>query len=360
MANGLNTAIDLVGRWTNQKGGSNLFYPLDIETAKNRPVIMFSCEKSQAGFQNIYLPMPMGVQASDSVTYNQADLNIMGVVGLNMLRAGKGQGDVSSALGAGSKEALSGIKQFMPKGVDEGILLAQMATTGNATAAAATALATQMTSAKNTITHPDGVPVRNHSFSFKLVARSQKEAQMIKNIQFVLRSGLYPQQVAGSELARLQFPPKWKIRYKSLPGLNDLEHLPQPYDTYLQSMTTNFNSGSTMWRNDGAPLEVDITLSFIETKSLTSADITEMQGGIGNVGGFNAGNVIMKGINQGLTSVIGKPAANIVTAILGGNSSGSSLNGKVGNSSPGSSGSSGLGGLGGIAGQIMSGIKKLF
>lgn len=338
-------------------GGSNLFYPLDIETAKDRPVIMFSCETAQQGFKNIYLPMPMGVQASDSVTYNHSDLNIMGIAGLNALNASMSQSGAVDAMKAGGVSGFNSLKQYMPKGINEGVLLAQQGLTDNSTAAAAVALATQMTSAKNTVTTPDGVPVRSHSYSFKLIARSQKEAQMIKNIQFVLRSGLYPQQVAGSEQARLHFPPKWKIRYKSLPTLNDLEHLPQPYDTFLQTMTTNFNSSSTMWRNDGAPLEVDISLSFIETKSLTAADINAIQGGFGNAP-FDAGNTITNMLNKGLTSLVGKDAANIVTSILGGNTSSNALNGKVGNSSPGSSGLSGNNG--GIVGEAMSAIKKLF
>lgn len=286
MANIFSTAAKIVGLASSRNlfnissslGGS-LYYPIDIMSVPDRPLIQFTCMVPLQGYTNIYFPMPEGVQMNDSMAYGGQDLNIIGFAAQKAAKVGV-TADSWGAAGANLTGATGNLlSQFLPGTRSEALTTLAQAATDNAEIKAGISSVTQMTQNKNTVTTFDGVGIRNHSFSFKMIARSPEEADMIKRIQFAFRSGMYPTNVTGAENMRLHFPPKWKIRYVSLPNLKDLSHLPQPYDCYLQNLSTNFNASSKMWRNDKSPLEVDVVVAFTETKALTQGDIANMQYG---------------------------------------------------------------------------------
>jgi hypothetical protein len=45
--------------------------------------------------------------------------------------------------------------------------------------------------------------------------------------------------------------------------------MPQIMESYLASMNTVYNASSNMYHADGSPSEIDVTLTFTETKALT-------------------------------------------------------------------------------------------
>ena len=51
------------------------------------------------------------------------------------------------------------------------------------------------------------------------------------------------------------------------------DFVPEIFDCYLVSLETTFNSTTNTFHGDGAPLEVDINLSYQETRVLNRADI---------------------------------------------------------------------------------------
>jgi hypothetical protein len=303
----------------------SLYYPDDLSSADDRPLVRFTCMPPGGRKTNIYFPMPAGVQMNDSMSYNSNDLGILGYSAMKLAQV-RSTGDFSTSAG-------DIVKSIVPGGVNAAIATIARAANTNQEIGAGIAAATQMAENKNTVTTFEGCSIRNHTFAFKMIARSPEESQMIKNIQFAFRSGMYPTAVTGQDVLLLNFPAKWEIRYVSLPGLADLTHLPQPYECYLQNFSTSFNSSSQMWRNDKAPLEVDITLSFVETKMLTAPDIVSLQYG------KSSGST---GLNIGQQSIkdLWDDRDNIASEIAGMFSSdnNSAPNGSVG--SPGENGKS--------------------
>ena len=315
-------------------GGNNLFYPIDIVSVPNRPLIRFTCMVPIQGYTNIYFPMPEGVQMNDAMSYNGQDLNILGYAAQQAVRVGTSVSEITAPSWAeGFDAAGQAIKAGLPQDRAETATLAGGLLSNNAAIKAGISAVTQISMNKNTITTFDGINIRTHSFTFKLIARSPEESQSIKNIHYVFRSGMYPVDIPGKANMMLSFPPKWQIRFVSLDG-SDLPHLPQPYECYLQNLSTNFNPSSKMFRNDMAPLEVDITVAFIETKALTMNDIASLQGGF-RADGRNRGENIP--LNLSIKGLVPAKVTNVLNALGGGTTSNAPL------TPPGSVGSSGSG-----------------
>ena len=315
-------------------GGNNLFYPIDIVSVPNRPLIRFTCMVPIQGYTNIYFPMPEGVQMNDAMSYNGQDLNILGYAAQQAVRAGTSVSEITAPSWAeGFDAAGQAIKAGLPQDRAETATLAGALLSNNPAIKAGISAVTQISMNKNTITTFDGINIRTHSFTFKLIARSPEESQSIKNIHYVFRSGMYPVDIPGKANMMLSFPPKWQIRFVSLDG-SDLPHLPQPYECYLQNLSTNFNPSSKMFRNDMAPLEVDITVAFIETKALTMNDIASLQGGF-RADGRNRGENIP--LNLSIKGLVPAKVTNVLNALGGGTTSNAPL------TPPGSVGSSGSG-----------------
>jgi hypothetical protein len=281
-----------------------LHYPIDILNMTDRPIVKFTCMVPIQGYTDIYFPMPEGVQMNDSMAYNNQDLNILGYAAQRGARVGIGAESWTQA-GAGLVgETGKILSEFIPGTRREALASLAQATNTNAEIAAGIASVNQMSQNKNTVTTFDGVGIRTHTFTFKMIARSPEESQMIKNIQFAFRAGMYPVNVPSAENMRLNFPPKWRIEYVSLPNLAPLTHLPQPYECYLQNLSTNFNASSKMWRSDKAPLEVDVTVAFTETKALTMRDIADMQGRF-SADGVNMGESVGDDIMSNMKDRLG-------------------------------------------------------
>ncbi len=319
-------------------GGNNLFYPIDIVSVPNRPLIQFTCMVPIQGYTNIYFPMPEGVQMNDAMSYNGQDLNILGYAAQQAVRAGTSVSEITAPSWAeGFDAAGQAIKGALPQDRAETATLAGGLLSNNAAIKAGISAVTQISMNKNTITTFDGINIRTHSFTFKLIGRSPEESQAIKNIHYVFRSGMYPVDIPGKANMMLSFPPKWKIRFISLDnGLRDLPHLPQPYECYLQNLSTNFNPSSKMFRNDMAPLEVDITVAFVETKALTMNDIASLQGGFSADGRNRGENTPLNLSIKGLIPANVSRALNVLGGV-GGTASNTPL------TPPGSVGSSGSG-----------------
>ena len=53
--------------------------------------------------------------------------------------------------------------------------------------------------------------------------------------------------------------------------------IPRIYSTYCTSVNSNFNSTGNVYFVDNAPLEVDLAISFQETRALNRHDIEQME-----------------------------------------------------------------------------------
>lgn len=254
----------------------NLVYPAKLmgEAGGSVPVMLLNSNSARSNIgqglrSSIYLPMPVGLDFSDGASYNDAELGVSGTTSLNSVKALKsGVGGITKSIkklgseagidnlvkqvgGAAGATGLSALPESVAQGVGVG-------------------LGTQVN--KNITTEFTGVSTRAYSFQYKMVASSQSEAETISLITKALRLGMYPEK--DSEFI-LKYPPTWTIRF--LKGGNDLKHIPKIFECYLTDVKTTFNQSAASFFKDGAPVEVDLSFSFKETRALTADDIIKLE-----------------------------------------------------------------------------------
>ena len=123
-----------------------------------------------------------------------------------------------------------------------------------------------------------GVALREFTFQFKMIAESQQEAATIEKIVKHFRKELYPGTyslpvgVEGVEAdVGFKFPNVFEIIFKYKGAKND--RLPKLHHCYLRNVSYTVNPTGGSFRRDGQPNEIDLTLSFVERKTLNKDDI---------------------------------------------------------------------------------------
>ena len=123
-----------------------------------------------------------------------------------------------------------------------------------------------------------GVGFKEHSFSYKFIARNKEESDEIQNICRVFREYMLPSYTFGG--LAFEYPNEWSIEFS--------EHT-SPYlytigKCVLKSMNITYNgAGVPAFTWTGAPAEVDVSLNFqeveIETRNAKGKITTVGRGG---------------------------------------------------------------------------------
>ena len=79
---------------------------------------------------------------------------------------------------------------------------------------------------------------------------------------------MYPEK---SGAVSLRYPAKFTIDFYN--GEKKNKYMPKIMDTYLVNCTTTYNSTTNAFHEDGQPVEVDMSLTFQETRPLTRHDL---------------------------------------------------------------------------------------
>ena len=236
-----------------------LRYPMDINSIDGRECMRFQIINRQQlsdPKKSIYLYTPPGISIPDSATYNQADLGVLGgaidtvarEAAADDVNVGKSIADITGALITKATEKSGAFGQA-------GLIQAGI------------------TSNPFTNVAFQGTSLRSFNFTFKMVAESAREAEEIRMIENTFRKFLYPT-TEGTDFL-LKYPPYFKIEFMSILGDNAKvnEYMPFINYCYLLNMTTTFNGGTNIFHNDGQPTEVDLSLTFQETKALIRDDL---------------------------------------------------------------------------------------
>jgi hypothetical protein len=262
-----------VGQNANLTGinAPNLVFPhsmMSIDTV-NRPIIRFTCQDNRQGINNFYnisLPIPQGITFGDSAQYSGLELGIAGKIAMDV--ASKG-GNRQQAWEQAKKSAVDATSVF---NVGRGLEMAQNVSVAKSFAAGA-AHAGGMFVNKNVVTNFGGIGTRGFSYTFKLIAGTREEAQTLQQMQRVFRLGLYP----DGSMDQLNMPPRWLIKFIDLSTGRELSSVPKLYECFLRDLSIVVNPSSNMWRVDNSPLEIDLMISFVETKALTASDIDSLE-----------------------------------------------------------------------------------
>ena len=122
----------------------------------------------------------------------------------------------------------------------------------------------------NTVVAFQNMTLRSFNFNFSLVAEDPSESDEIRRIQEFFRAEMYPESGTGSYI--LTYPSTFSIKFYTQSGQEN-PYYPRIYECNLTNLQTNFNDNATMHFDGGAPISVNISLTFQETKVLTKNDI---------------------------------------------------------------------------------------
>lgn len=255
-----------------------IVFPDELRT-KDYPFIEFSSSVKDGGIEklvSINLPMPSSIKFGESGSYSSIDMGIPGAM----------TDTLSNALEKGLTSGGSIVDKFIAGGnaaIDD--LKKKISSTSGAEAAQIISQAAGInrdfaSTYSKSIVNPNsrtafkGNSIRSFSFDFKLVAKSQSEAYAIRRLVRQFQRNIYAESM--NDLT-MRYPSIWTIKFYDTGGKENL-FLPKILGSegdgcYLKEFSSNFNSSSNLWHHDGAPLEVDISLGFTESRMLTRSDI---------------------------------------------------------------------------------------
>jgi len=224
--------------------------------------------------QRVSLYLPQAITFRDAADYQGAELGIIG----GTAEAGINQGDnIGSIIATAARQSLSTFNDLIVgrTGLDQEA--ARLASTRVARRFAGETGGNVANQTLRTTINPNkrtlfrAVNIRDFSFQFKMIANSANEAQEIDNIIKFFRTELYPSVTSGAEIIGYNFPNLFDIEmtYDNQPVATKIKPV------YLREISTAYNPSSMGWHVDGKPSEVDVTLAFVEERTLNKQDIQE-------------------------------------------------------------------------------------
>ena len=124
----------------------------------------------------------------------------------------------------------------------------------------------------NSVTSFQNMTTRSFTFTFKLIPEEPSESESIRDIINFFRREMYAEQATSGYL--LTYPSTFTIKFYSQDGKESV-YYPRIYECFLTGMATSYNTQSHMSFDGGAPIDVDLSFTFQETKVLTQGDINE-------------------------------------------------------------------------------------
>ena len=244
-----------------------LTFPSDLMT-RGSGFLQFTCqnENGEGEKRTVQLPLPPSLSFQDGMSYDNAELSTVGAMAVD----GKGFSDLSE----GAKKYFA---QF------DGLTLEAAKKVGGDLAAKMGVKSAQLTQKRvpnpNTRALFKNPTLRNFQFAFELVATEASDKISIEEIIHFFRVNMYP----ADEVAEVP------LMYK-MPNLFTIEAFllspkgeEKPLDKfkikpcYLTSAGTTLNGSSILAVSGSNPwfAKTDLSLAFMEERTLTTADIRE-------------------------------------------------------------------------------------
>jgi uncharacterized protein involved in tolerance to divalent cations len=138
-----------------------------------------------------------------------------------------------------------------------------------------------------------GVNLREYSFQFKFLPKSKKEAEIVEKIIRTFRTYSYPEVIdMGPVAAGYKYPDLFSIsvyveqkvmveKVDEEGNKTEVEETKQVLvgnkikDCYLRSVSTNYNASSMAFHPDGRPVEIDLSLNFVEEETISRRDVKD-------------------------------------------------------------------------------------
>lgn len=234
--------------------------------------------------RSVKLYLPAGLAYRDTVTYENFDLGGMGAGAEAALKSG---GSVAKSIFDGGVQTLSAAFGGAANKDVASLATVKLAAALPDEISGAFKSAGQVTTNPNTRVLFKSVNLREFAFNFKFIATSQREAEEVKQIIKYFRTELYPENIkvplTDDQTISIgyRFPNKFKIEV-----LYNGQHVATKIKPcFLRDVNVTYNPTTSAMHDDGNFQEIEMSLSFQETRTLSREDI-EGDEASGNEGGF--------------------------------------------------------------------------
>jgi hypothetical protein len=228
----------------------------------------------------VKLYLPIALTQADGLSYAQPELGPFGAGAAAAMGQGKG---ILETLGEAAEKGFSNMADMVAgnlQGAAAGLALQRTAAAMNGTAGNAASLAFGVTVNPNARTVFKGVNIREFAFQFKFIPKSSLEAKEVEKIIKRFRSYAYPDtiNIAGVN-AGYKYPHMFELDlfYENEAGVKKRVGTKMK-KCHLKAISTNYNASSMSFHSDGHPTEIDLSLSFVEERTLNRADIMDEDG----------------------------------------------------------------------------------
>lgn len=261
---------------------SNHFFPKNL-TGANVPFMRITVNQYQYGGGggirgSLSIYHPPNVSFGDGASFGSID---MGPIGSTLMQ-GMASGDSAASIALSASDAILGsgsdsdlrtmiaTKIAMSSGIGSGV-------PGVENLSDIYSLNKGKAVNPNTVTSFQNMTVRSFTFTFKLIPEDPSESDSIRDIINFFRKEMYAASSANSGYL-LSYPSTFTIKFYSQDGKENI-YYPKIFECFLTAMTSAYSTaGGNMHFDGGAPLDVDLSFTFQETKVLTRGDINEHGG----------------------------------------------------------------------------------
>jgi hypothetical protein len=225
--------------------------------------------------QSIYLQMPESLVYNEQVDWQGSDLGIVGAAINGQFSAGAATGALANAgkiLGGGA-----GVLAGLIPGIGSGAAGIVGALLGSETG-----LSGAIESSFNIKANPfkeqtfQGVPFRPFEFTFNFRPRNETEVEEVESIIRSFRAFSKPSFKEVGQTGTFQYPHEFQIDFLTLTNDNTYtrnQYIPKIKFCICKSVNTNWTGQGWKSFRDGAPVDIQLTLSFEETEIVTQGDV---------------------------------------------------------------------------------------
>ena len=243
---------------------------------------------------SIQLYLPVAFQQNDSFSIPGTELGLLGAGALEGMNSGSGllkstMDQFSQGLGSVFDMAKGKLNASQAA-----VVTARLANKlAPSEVASAFSLAAGVTVNPNVRSIFKGVNLREYSFQFKFLPKSRKEAESVEKIIKTFRTYSYPEVIdMGPVAAGYKYPDLFGIsvyvEQKEIVEEVDAEGNKTEVEKtkqvrvgnlikncYLRSVSTNYNASSMAFHPDGRPVEIDLSLNFVEEETISRRDVKD-------------------------------------------------------------------------------------
>jgi hypothetical protein len=232
--------------------------------------VFTSPEFAASSLGSVSLYMPSSLQVSDNLSYDNVDTGLGGMLVNTFQNA------------SSTTEFLKTVAKESPQLLDR--VVSQKLVNASQERGLVGGAAGQLLINRGEVVNPHtqmlfrAPMLRQFNFTFKLMPRSKAEAKEILKIVQFFRLAAYPDLGASIEtgqgalnMATYKFPDVFEIKYLSAGREN--KNMIKFARSYLTAVSVTYNPTSPTFFDDGMPSEIDLSLTFQETKALSRADI---------------------------------------------------------------------------------------